>query len=902
MGAENPADLPAPSSEPGPVGDYFEKAPALTRLLDGTEDEIRKRLARVRLFNRVFLLERDWMTRITMLTLILGLFWGAVGGFDSFGFQTQVVGYATGAGLHLSNEEIYSSVTLHGVRELFGFAQQLEMALFGFLLINALGIAPRHKWALYTSVGLINAAMLLLEGPVYLLPFNDNFFAAGGWYFASPLGIFGHSSYVLSPLWFLGWLALSAAVLLWGGWMVSHFVAWRRTQPAAQATRLPVSVWFILGTLILVPITYVPLVVSTVWDMGSAYAGWPISPLADQIIFWLFGHAIVYVLFLIPVTALYFLLPILARRPIYSYRFAVLSAALFVILTPLIGIHHLYLTPVPAFSVWLTMALSFAVILPSAITVFSVWMTVKGVPAGQWEWNAVSLFALLSFGGIIFGGLSGPVVATVPWDVDIHNSLFILSHFHAITILAIVAGAYAVLYAVFPILTGRLWYSPLLTRFHLVLTAVGGVLVVLMFDLLGNLGVLRREVILPNLPAITLDQTLLLAGIVIILVGQLFFVANGFLTVFWGRYFSAAGLSFDEAFRRAAQSTGFRPRYVPIADIPFVRRVPQARRERVEKVWVGSVVVLLILVLAVTTPATLSVANGNSTPGPYPVGTEFVTLTGQQYFWAATESGSIHGNFSNAIVVYAGQWVSVNLSASGATQSLLIPFRALAPVDVQVVPGSASYALFQAPSVPGVYGVPDGEYDGPWYGQDVSVLIILPTLNLSPSLSEFQSSNAEGDIYSPPVMPASTASLVGDGEGLFNRSVPGPTLTAAPGVVAFTWSVPLASIGINNYLVNVTSADPNAQQQYVIDHDYTLPYAFQLDQIVPLTGLHPILSNDLRINATVTESADLPTGAYLYGVLDPVAYTYDPSGQAGEGTGLDTGLVMGLWGVLWVAP
>jgi hypothetical protein len=684
--------------------------------------------------------------------------------------------------------------------------------------------------------------------------------------------------------------------------MTSHFFAWRASQPASRATRLPVSIWFVIGGVILVPLTYVPLLVSTGWDMGTAYLGWPLSPLADQFVFWMFGHALVYVLFLIPLTALYFLLPILSQRPIYSYRYAVLSAALFVVLTPLLGIHHLYLTPLPALSIWLTMALSFAIILPTAITVFSVWMTVKGVPAGQWEWNAVSLFALLSFGGIIFGGLSGPVVATVPWDVDVHNSLFILSHFHAITILAIVGGAYAVVYATFPILTGRLWYSPVLTRIHLLLTVVGGVTIVLMFDLLGNLGVLRREVILPNLPAISLDQTLLFVGIIVMLVGQLFFVANGLCTVLKGRLFSAAGLSFDEAVRRAAQSTSFRRGRVPIADVPFRRQVPRARRERVERVWLASVVVLLVLVLGVTTPATLSAAHGNSSPGPYPAGTEFVTLTGQQYFWSATESGSVSGTFANAIVAYTGQWVSVNLTASGATQSLLIPFRAQPPVDVQVVPGSTSYALFQAPSIPGVYGVPDGEYDGPWFGQDVSVLIVLPTNGTTSSLASFDASGAEGDIYSPPVMGAASASLVANGEGLFNQSVPGPTLTAGPGAISFSWTVPLSSIGIDNYLVNCTSLNSNAQQQYVIDHNYTLPYHFQVDRIDPSVGLQTIVSNDLRIGSAVTESLTVATGVYLYGVVSPIPYSYNPSGESGAGTGLDTGMVMGLWGVLWVNP
>jgi heme bearing subunit I of the terminal oxidase len=897
------ASLSNPSIDPSeavPMGPAFEQAALVTRFLNQTEEEIRSRLAKARLFDRIFLLHRDWMTRITMLELLLALFWGAVGGFDVVGFQTQVVAYATGSALHLSNTEIYSSVTLHGIRELFGFSQQIEMAIFGLLAMNALGIVPRYKWTLYTSVALLNASMLLLQGPIYLAPFNDNYFPAIGWYFLSPLGIAGKSDYVVSPLWFLGWLALSAGVLIWAGWLVAHLVRWHRSAEGGAWRRFPVFMWFVLGGLVLVPITYVPLAISTVWDMGTAYAGWAINPLANQVIFWMFGHSVVYVLFLLPMVALYFLLPILARRPVYSYRFAVVSALLFVILTPFLGLHHLYLTPIPAWSVWLTMAISFAIVLPSAITVFSVWMTVKGVPSDRWEWNAVALFTLLTFGGVIFGGLSGPVLATAPWDVDLHNSLFVVSHFHAITILAIVAGTFALVYAVFPILTGRLWFSPLLARIHFLLTLVGGATLVLMFDELGSLGILRREVILPIVPVVTLYQWLLLGGIVVILAGQLFFVLNGVLTVFRGRLFSAAGLSFDEAVRRAAQSTAPLPSRVPIADLPYERRVARSRRERAETLWVGSLVVLLLLVLAMATPAALSVSSAISTSGPYPAHTEFVELAGQQYYWASNESGAIHGMFDNAIVAYAGQWINLNMTASGATQSLYIPFRNLPPVDVQVVPGTESYSLFQAPSVPGVYGVPDGEYDGPWFGQDVSALIVLPANGSSASLSGYEASNGEGDLYDPPILPAATADLVANGEGLFNFSVPGPTLEAAPGAVSFDWTIPLSSIGLNNYLVNVTSGDPGAQRQYVVDHDDSLPGPFSICRIDPTVGLEPILRANLSVGPTVTENSTLSSGVYLYGLITPVAYSFDPAGESGVGTGLQTGSVMGLWGVLWV--
>ncbi len=885
----------------------FERPPALLQFLDDTEEAIRSRLAKLRLFDRVFLLQRDWMTRITMLMLIAGLVWGAVGGFDAFGYQSQVVAYATQSPLHLTLQEIYSSITLHGIRELFGFAQQIEIAVVGLLAINALGITPRHKWSLYTSVGLLNASMLLLQGPIYLLPFNDNYFPATGWYFLSPLGVAGQSSYAVSAIFFLGWIALAAALLIWTGWMVVHLLDWWRAH--AQETigrRYPVFLWFVVGLLVLMPLTYVPLLVAAGWDLGVAYGGWALSPLVNQVIFWMFGHAIVYVLFLLPIIGLYVLIPILARRPVYSYRFAVLSAILFVVLTPLLGIHHLYLAPLPAWSIWLTEALSYAIVVPSAITFFSIWMTVKGVPASQWEWNAVALFATLSFGGAIFGGLTGPINANVPFDVDLHNSMFILAHFHAITILAIVAGAFALLYAFFPILTGRQWFSARLAQAHFAFTVVGGTTIVLAMDQLGSLGVLRREVILPIVPAITADQLLLFAGIIVMLGGQLFLVANGFLTVFRGELFSASGLSFDEAVRLAAQSTAPPKARVPVADVPFTRRRPRVARERAEVAWIATVTVLLVLVVAAATSGTLSVANGDSSPSSDPPGTEYVTMLGQQYYWSVHESGPVNGSFDNAIVVYAGASVQLNLTAEGATQSVLVPFRTQSVVDVQVVPGSTSYAAFTAPGAPGVYGAPDGEYDGPWFGVDLSALVVLPVPgSTGQSLSDFSSTGGGGDIYNPPVVTAASSDLVANGEGVFNYSVPGPTLTAevpaAGANVSFAWEVPLSSIGLTNYLVNVTSTASNAQQQYVIAHNYTLPYPFGLERIVPATGLAAVLSAPLTINSVVTETAVVTPGVYLYGITVPVAYSYDPNGESGPTTGTQTGWVMGLWGVLWVS-
>ncbi len=878
----------------------FEKPPAVIQFFDRTEEAIRSRLAKLTIFQRVFQLDRDWMTRITMLMVIASVFWGIVGAVDIFGWRTQVTAFALGQALHLSNQEIYSSLTLHGIRMLFGFAQQLEMALFGIIFVTAFGLTPRHKWAYYIVVFLFNLSLVLMEGPFYLYPqFNDNYFPALGWYFYSPLGIRGLSEYVASPLWYLGWILLSVAVIIWAGWMIVHFADWYRSH-RGQVRRIPPFALFVLASVFLIPLSYATVLTSSTWDLVNYFGFGPVNPLVNQVLFWFFGHGLVYILFLIPITAFYFLVPIFAKRPIYSYRAAFAAAVIFAILTPILSLHHLYLTPVPPWAAWLTMALTFLIIIPSAITFFTIWMTTKGVKKGDWQWNAVTLFLLLSFAGTMAGGLTGPDNNTLSFDIDLHNTLFIVSHFHAIALLSIAAGGFAVIYAAFPLLAGRLWYSPRLAQAHFVSTAIGWSGLVFFMDLLGSDGILRRSLIFPLTTAVVTDQVWLTVFVIVSISAQLFFAANAVLTLFKGELLTVQGLSLDEIVRKMAQSTHPKPS-VPISDEKFERRMPRVRRERAERIWITVVVVLILSVLVATTPLSLSDSTAISAPADPPAGSEFLDLVDHQYYWEVHESGPIVGAFSDVIVVHAGQWVAVNATAQGATGGFYLPFRNLPVADIQVIPDAMSYWVFQAPPIPGVYAAPDSEYNGPWFGQDVAAMVVLPATGMA-TLAAYQANGGEGDIYNPVVLSASGTTLTADQEGLFDNSVPGPTLTAAPGPVTFHYLVPTSSIGIDNYLVNVTTTNPNGQLNYVASHNYTLPYRLGIYAINTTGGdLLPVTTQPLRVGSLLNETATLAAGVYVYGLVTPVDYVYNPAGESTWMTGSDQGQIMGLWGILWVS-
>jgi hypothetical protein len=284
------------------------------------------------------------------------------------------------------------------------------------------------------------------------------------------------------------------------------------------------------------------------------------------------------------------------------------------------------------------------------------------------------------------------------------------------------------------------------------------------------------------------------------------------------------------------------------------------------------------------------------------VGSEYLSLVNHQYYWQVQESGPIVGSFSDVMVVRAGQWVAVNATADGATSGFYIPFRNLPVADIQVIPYAMSYWLFQAPPIPGVYAAPNSEYNGPWFGQDVAALVVLPSSGVV-NLSAYETNGGEGDIYNPPVLSANGALLTSDQEGLWDNSVPGPTLTAVPGPVSFHYLIPTSSIGIDNWLVNVTSANPNGQLNYLAAHNDTLPYQLGIYRLNTTGGnLIPVTTQSLRVGLVLNETATLAAGVYVYGLVTPVAYTYDPAGESTWMTGSEQGQIMGLWGILWVSP
>ncbi|BCS91725.1 Cytochrome c oxidase polypeptide 1 [Metallosphaera sp. J1] len=488
----------------------------------------------------LFQLDKDWTTRIVMAMLVMGVIWGLLGVIDSLMVRIQETMWGLSGTLVFTPQEYFASITLHAERDLFGFAQQVIYAIFIYFTIKLLNLQPRAKWLLNISFILINISMMFMEGPIVIAPtFNDNYFSATDWYYISPMGIPNYSNYVVSPLFFYGWLLLDAFTYLAGIWIVYHYyIASKQLKE-----KLPVPLVFFLMNTLLFMIGYSGVTAADVWDVLAFYNLVPLNAIANQIAFWIFGHAVVYMAWMPAVGALYLLIPTLANKPLYSDRMGRISALLYLIFSNNVPIHHLYMVNLPVSIKILQEVLTYAVVVPSMLTFFNLWATVKGA---QVKFNVITAFTVTSFSGAIAAGVTGISNATIAFDAIVHNTDWVVSHFHAMILLSIVPAAMAVLYFMIPMMTGKQWFSSKMAWLHWIGYVLGSVLFIVGYELQGFEGLVRRAEIYPRVPSLVTAEVISTVGAVIAELATLVWFLNLVLTLVKGRNMNLEGVGLGQ--------------------------------------------------------------------------------------------------------------------------------------------------------------------------------------------------------------------------------------------------------------------------------------------------------------------------------------------------------------------
>ena len=258
------------------------------------------------------------------------------------------------------------------------------------------------------------------------------------------------------------------------------------------------------------------------------------SPLLWQHLFWFFGHPEVYIAILPGMGVTSHLLSTFARKPVFGYRAMVYAIIAIAALGFAIWGHHMFTTGMSPHEAFTFSSLTLAIGVPSAVKTFN-WLATLW--RGKIRLTIPMLFAIGFVSLFVTGGLTGPILAQPVLDSYLHDTYFVVAHFHMIMGMAAVFGIFAATYFWFPRMFGRMM-SERLGRAHFWLTFIGAYATFMPMHFLGMAGHPRRYSQLTDVqflhPMISLQRFITVAAL-ITASAQLIFVINFFWSVWRGR-------------------------------------------------------------------------------------------------------------------------------------------------------------------------------------------------------------------------------------------------------------------------------------------------------------------------------------------------------------------------------
>jgi len=256
-------------------------------------------------------------------------------------------------------------------------------------------------------------------------------------------------------------------------------------------------------------------------NVGAAFFATEANgPILWQHLFWFFGHPEVYILVLPPMGLVSLILPRFAGRKLFGFKFVVYSTLAIGVLSFGVWAHHMFATGIDPRLRVSFMAVSLAIAVPSAVKVFN-WITTMW--NGKIRLTAPMLFCIGFVSNFIIGGVTGVFLASIPVDLPLTDTYYVVGHFHYILMGMLAFAVFAAIYYWFPLITGRM-YQRRLATWHFWLSFVGTNVTFFAMLLLGYDGMPRRYA--TYLPQFTSLHQIATVGAFILAIGQLIWFWN----------------------------------------------------------------------------------------------------------------------------------------------------------------------------------------------------------------------------------------------------------------------------------------------------------------------------------------------------------------------------------------
>jgi len=390
----------------------------------------------------------------------------------------------------LSPEGYNQAFTMHGSTMMFLFAVPFLEGLAIYLVPLMIGAREMA----FPRLNAFGYWVFLIAGVSLYGAYLFGYAPDSGWYNYPPLTGRGFRPGVNIDFWatmitFLEVSALVAAVEI----VVTIL---KHRAPGMGLNRLPLFVWAMLITSLMIIFAMPALVLTSLMLALDRLVGTHFfdvaaggDPLLWQHLFWFFGHPDVYIMLLPAVGIVSMVVPVAARRALAGYTLVVVSMLIIGLLSFGVWVHHMYTVGLAMVGLNFFAAASMLITIPSAIQIFA-WITT--IWNGKLGRLSTAMYFSLGFIVLfILGGITGIMIASVPLNWQVHDTHFIVAHFHYTLVGGVIFPIFAAIYHWFPKFTGRM-LDERLGRWHFWLFFVGFNLTFLLMHLTGLEGMPRR--------------------------------------------------------------------------------------------------------------------------------------------------------------------------------------------------------------------------------------------------------------------------------------------------------------------------------------------------------------------------------------------------------------------------